>query len=103
MKRQFIIEEYEIWDGEVIIIFTFDEKNYYEDVISEDLFEDFVEKIDSLYYYVDRWDGYTESHYTEDVWMDYFEWVNEHVENDDIKDFIESYYEKNDLPKCIVE
>ena len=37
MKRQIIIEEYEIWDGEVRVIFTFDEKNYYEDVISEDI------------------------------------------------------------------
>lgn len=103
MKRQINLEEYEIFNGEMRVIFTLDGENYYEDEISEDIFEEFVEKTDRLYYFIDRWDGLNETHYTEDKWMDYSEWVESYMENDDVTDFLESYYEKNKLPEYYME
>ena len=89
MKRQFILDEYDFSDGELRVIFTFDEENYYEDIISEDIFEEFIDYTERLYYFEDKWDGYSESHYTEDKWMDYSEWLEDHCENSDIIDFLE--------------
>ena len=66
MKRQIILDEYEFSDGDLRVIFTFDEKEYIEDFIDENSFEEYIEDSGRLEYFEDRWDGYTESHYTKD-------------------------------------
>jgi len=40
MKRQIILDEYEFSDGDLRVIFTFDEKEYIEDFIDENSFEE---------------------------------------------------------------
>lgn len=103
MKRQILLNEYEFSDGVLIAVFTFDGKDYIEDYISEDIFESYIVESGRLEFFEDKWDGYTESHYTKDYVVDYSEWVNEHCENSDILDFLDYYYKTNKIPEPIEE
>jgi hypothetical protein len=103
MKRQIILDEYEFSDGDLRVIFTFDEKEYIEDFIDENSFEEYIEDSGRLEYFEDRWDGYTESHYTKDYIVDYSEWRDESCESGDILDFLDYYYKTNKVPEPIEE
>jgi len=103
MKRQIILDEYEFSDGDLRVIFTFDEKEYIEDFIDENSFEEYIEDSGRLEYFEDRWDGYTESHYTKDYTVDYSEWRDESCESGDILDFLDYYYKTNKVPEPIEE
>jgi hypothetical protein len=103
MKRQIILDEYEFSDGDLRVIFTFDEKEYIEDLIDENSFEEYIEGSGRLEYFEDRWDGYTESHYTKDYIVDYSEWRDESCESSDILDFLDYYYKTNKVPEPIEE
>jgi len=103
MKRQIILDEYEFSDGDLRVIFTFDEKECIEDFIDENSFEEYIEDSGRLEYFEDRWDGYTESHYTKDYTIDYSKWRDESCESGDILDFLDYYYKTNKVPEPIEE
>ena len=103
MKRQFILDEYEFSDGELRIVFTLDGKEYIEDLIDENSFEDYIDNSGKLEYFEDKWDGYRESHYTNEYVMDYSEWRNEYCDSGDILDFVDYYYKTNKIPEPIEE
>lgn len=100
MKRQIILEEYEFINGELNIFLKSDDK-YMKDSINENDFEEYILKTGKLEFFEDKWDGYSESHYTEEYIYDYYTWRDEYCEKNDIIDFIDYYYEKNKLPEVI--
>ena len=65
-KRPILLDEYDFSDGELRVIFTFDRIEYVEDYIDEDIFETYINDSGRLEFFEDRWDGYSESHYTKE-------------------------------------
>ncbi len=103
MKSQVILDEYEFSDGDLMVNFTFDGKEYIEDFIDENSFEEYIEDSGRLEFFEDRWDGHTESHYTKEYIVDYSKWRDEYCEKDDILDFLDYYYKTNKIPEPIEE
>ena len=88
MKRQILLDEYDFSDGELRVIFTFDRIEYIEDYICEDIFETYINDSGRLEFFEDRWDGYSESHYTKEYIVDYTDWLNDSCESSDILDCV---------------
>jgi len=103
MKRQILLDEYDFSDGELRVIFTFDRIEYIEDYICEDIFETYINDSGRLEFFEDRWDGYSESHYTKEYIVDYTDWLNDSCESSDILDFLDYYYKTNKIPKPVEE
>lgn len=103
MKGQIILDEYNFVNGYLNIIFKIKDEYYREDVIDENTFEEYVEKSGKLESFEDCWDGYTESHYTRDYIIDYYEWRDEICDSSDIIDFLYYHYKTNKLPEIIEE
>jgi hypothetical protein len=98
MKRQITLDEYDSHNGNLKVIFSFGDEKYIQDVIDENTFKDFIQKSGRLEYFEDCWDGYTESHYTKDYVIEYYDWKKDYCDNDDIEDFLYYYYEDNKIP-----
>jgi hypothetical protein len=103
MKRPILLDEYDFSDGELRVIFTFDRIEYVEDYIDEDIFETYINDSGRLEFFEDRWDGYSESHYTKEYIVDYTDWLSNTCESSDILDFLDYYYKTNKLPEPIEE
>ncbi len=103
MKRQILLEEYDFHNGTLNVLFLDKDNNYREDKIDENNFEEFISESGRLESFEDKWDGYTESHYTKDYIMNYSHWLDEYCEKDDILTFLYYYYQENKLPKIMEE
>jgi hypothetical protein len=103
MKRQIILDDYYFDNGELTVIFKLDDDKYREDIIDENSFEDYIQKSGKLEYFKDCWDGYKESHYTEEYVIEYDEWKKDECETNDIEEFLYYYYQNNLIPEYIEE
>lgn len=102
-KRHIILDNYDFYNGYLNVVFTLDDDKYREDIIDENSFQEFIYKCGKLEYFIDCWDGQTESHYTEEKIIDYDEWKKEVCESNDIIDFLYYFYERNKIPNYIEE
>jgi hypothetical protein len=103
MKRQFILDDYYFSKGELNITLIIDDGKYTEDFIDENVFEEYVTESGCLEFFEDCWDAYSESHYTKDIIMNYYDWRDDICERDDIENFLNFYYDKEVLPEIIEE
>lgn len=103
MKGQIILDEYDFVNGYLNVIFKLNDEDYREDAIDENTFEEYIEESGKLEFFEDRWDGYKESHYTEEYVHNYYDWRDEYCEKGDISDFLYYYYKTNKLPELIDE
>lgn len=103
MKRQIMIDEYNFIDGYLNVIFKLYNEEYREDNIDENTFEEYIEKSGKLESFEDCWDAYSESHYTKDYVLNYYDWRDDDCDTGDISDFLYYYYKTNKLPEVIHE
>jgi hypothetical protein len=103
MKRQISLDEYDFTNGYLTVFFKLDNGEYREDIIDENTFEEYIEKSGRLEYFEDCWDAYTESHYTKDYILNYYDWRDEYCESNDILDFLYYYYKNNKIPYPLKE
>ena len=103
MKRQIILDEYDFNKGNLIVIFSFGDDKYIQDIIDENSFEEYIQKSGKLEFFKDCWDEHSKSHYTQECFIDYDEWKKDECETDDIKDFLYYYYKKHQIPKYLDE
>jgi len=103
MKGQIILDEYDFVNGYLNVIFKLNDEDYREDTIDENTFEEYIEESGKLEFFEDHWDGYKESHYTEEYIHNYYDWRDEICDSGDILDFLYYYYKTNKLPEIIEE
>lgn len=99
MKIQISLDNYQFNKGYLYVNFIYGEDKFVEDYIHEDIFVKFVKDKGFLDFYVDKWDGFTETHYTESKYIEYGLWLKDECTREDIIEFLEQYYEKNKIPQ----
>lgn len=103
-KNQLIIEDYDIFDTELSVYFSVNQElGIREGIIDIDELDTWLESMGHYEMSEDCWDYTTESHYTKDWTIDFYEYKSEFLSVDDIVEFTCDYYEDKILPNFVEE